>query len=148
MPTVMGCYLPDDLWYDIDNHVWYRPLADGSVEVGPTQVGVAMAKLIVAVTPKRSDRRLESGQAAAVVESGKIVAAAKVSIAGFVVASNEELMERPALIVDDPYGRGWFVRLRPDDWEAAQTRLIPGDRVAGPYAERMRQEAFKGCGQE
>jgi glycine cleavage system H protein len=26
MPNVRGCHLPDDLLYDVDNHIWYREL--------------------------------------------------------------------------------------------------------------------------
>ena len=31
MPVVRGCFLPDALLYDVENQLWYRPLADGLV---------------------------------------------------------------------------------------------------------------------
>ena len=31
MPVVRGCNLPDDLLYDVDNHIWFRDLGDGTV---------------------------------------------------------------------------------------------------------------------
>ena len=30
MPSVRGCNLPDDLLYDVDNHIWFRETGDGT----------------------------------------------------------------------------------------------------------------------
>ena len=43
MPTVRGCHLPDDLYYDVDNHIWFREQPDGTVKLGMTKVATAMA---------------------------------------------------------------------------------------------------------
>ena len=145
MPVVNGCLLPNDLYYDVDNQLWYRELDGGLVEVGITSVAVAMAGAVLAVTPKRSDRRLETGQACAVVESGKVVGSARVAFAGRVERSNEALMDRPAVINSDPYGAGWLVVMRPDNWAAARAALIRGVDVADPYRAKMEAEDFSGC---
>jgi glycine cleavage system H protein len=145
MPDVNGCPLPDDLYYDVDNQLWYREGEGGLVEVGITAVAAAMAGQVLAVTPKRAARRLEAGQACAVVESGKVVGSARVAFAGLVERSNEPLMDRPALINKDPYGAGWLVVMRPDDWAAAKSRLIAGAEVAEPYRAKMQAEGFEGC---
>jgi glycine cleavage system H protein len=146
MPVVRGCFLPDDLFYDVDNQLWYRPLADGLVEVGMTSVALAMAADLVAVTPRRSNRRIEAGQSCAVVETGKMVAAARIACSGHIERSNEALMATPQPVSDDPYGSGWLIALRPDDWPAARARLVPGSEVAKPYEAKMRREHFPGCG--
>ena len=44
MPDVRGCHLPDDLLYDVDNHIWFRELPDGTVKIGMTTVATAMAR--------------------------------------------------------------------------------------------------------
>lgn len=145
MPVVNGCFLPDDLFYDVENQLWYRELPEGLVEVGMTAVALAMAAALVAVTPKRSNRRIEAGQACAVVETGKMVSSARIALSGFVERSNEALMERPSLASSDPYGAGWLVAVRVDDWAAARSSLVPGTAVAEPYAAKMRREKFPGC---
>jgi len=145
MPVVNGCPLPDDLLYDVENQLWYRELGDGLVEVGITAVAVAMAGQVLAVTPKRAGRRIEAQQACAVVESGKVVGSARVACAGLVERSNEPLMERPSLLNSDPYGAGWLVVMRPDDWTGAKARLIRGTDVAEPYRAKMDAEDFPGC---
>jgi glycine cleavage system H protein len=48
MPDVRGCHLPDDLLYDVDNHIWYREQPDGNVKLGMTSVATAMAGKLVA----------------------------------------------------------------------------------------------------
>ena len=50
MPTVRGCNLPDDLLYDVENNIWYRENADGTVTLGMTAVAAAMAGQLVAFT--------------------------------------------------------------------------------------------------
>lgn len=148
MPIVNGCHLPDDLFYDVENQLWYRPLAGGRVAVGMTAVALAMAAALVAVTPKRAQRRIEAGEACAVVETGKLVAAARIGCAGFVERSNEALLQEPWRAAQDPYGEGWLIELRADDWAAAQAMLTPGSAVAEPYAAKMRREKFSGCGEQ
>jgi glycine cleavage system H protein len=148
MPVVNGCPLPDELLYDVDNQLWYRELGNGLVEVGITAVAAAMAGAVLAVTPKRAGRRLEAQQACAVVESGKVVGSARVAFGCLVERSNEPLMDRPSLINKEPYGAGWLVVVRPDDWAAARARLVPGAEVAGPYRAKMQAEDFPGCAPE
>ncbi|MBI1777062.1 MAG: glycine cleavage system protein H [Proteobacteria bacterium] len=145
MPVVNGCHLPDDLFYDVRNQLWYRELPDGSVEVGITAVASAMVGHIIAVTPKRPGRRLEAGQACAVVEAGKLIGAAKIAFAAEILASNEDLLDRPGPINTDPHGAGWLVRVKPEDWPSAKAALTPGPEVAEPYLRKMREEDFPGC---
>jgi glycine cleavage system H protein len=145
MPLVNGCLLPDDLLFDVENQLWYRELGDGLVEVGITAVAAAMAGRVLAVTPKRAGRRLAAQQACAVVESGKVVGSARVAFPGLVERSNESLMDRPSTINKDPYGAGWLVVMRPDDWVIARSTLIRGAEVAEPYRAKMAAEDFPGC---
>lgn len=145
MPVVRGCFLPDELLYDVENQLWYRRLADGLIEIGMTSVALAMAADLVAVTPKRPNRRIEGGQACAVVETGKMVSAARIACSGFVERSNEALLAEPQLVSSDPYGDGWLIVLRPDDWPAAEAKLVSGSEVAKPYEAKMRRERFPGC---
>lgn len=57
MPDVRGCHLPDDLLYDVENHIWFKEVEDGNVRLGMTIIATAMAGALVACTPKRSAAR-------------------------------------------------------------------------------------------
>ena len=146
MPIVKGCLLPDELLYDVENQLWYRALADGLVEIGITAAAAGMVGHIIAATPKRGGRRLGAGEACAVIEAGKLIGAAKIAFASEIVAANEALLDDPRPLNRDPYGTGWLVRVRPEDWENAQARLVPGTEVAEPYLRKMEKEDFEGCG--
>jgi glycine cleavage system H protein len=144
MATARGCAVPDDRLYEPENMLWYRRRADGLVEVGITQVAVAMARKVIAITPKRAGRPIEAGQAVAVVESGKLVASARTPFAAYVVDSNEDLLDRPNQVNLDPYGT-WVVVLRFDDWESVRARLLSHEAAAAAFEARMAEENFKGC---
>lgn len=145
MPTVKGCNLPEDLLYDVGNHIWFKELGDGTVRVGMTAVATAMAGKLVAYTPKGVGKDVKPGKSCATVESGKWVGPAKVAAGGTVVQTNDALSANPSLANADPYGEGWLIILKPDDWDGVRATLVPGGAVAGPYEEKMNADGFAGC---
>jgi glycine cleavage system H protein len=147
MASVKGCELPDELLYDVENMLWYRALPDGCYRVGGTMVAVGMAGSIAAATPKRAGRHVEPGQACAVIESGKLVSAAKVAFAGDIIESNEDLMENPLWLERDMYGKGWLVVLKPDDPLAARRALLTAAEAVPLFRDLMAREKFDGCGE-
>jgi glycine cleavage system H protein len=145
MPNVKGCNLPDDLLYDVENHIWFKELGDGTVKVGMTTVATAMAGKLVAFTPKAVGKEVKAGKSCATVESGKWVGPAKVAAAGQVVSVNEALVANPSMANSDPYGEGWLIVLKPDAWDSVKPSLVPGAQVAGPYEAKMTADGFAGC---
>jgi glycine cleavage system H protein len=144
MPTVRGCNLPDDLLYDVDNHIWLKELPDGNVKLGMTTIATAMAGQLVAFTPKKVGRKVDAGKSCATVESGKWVGPAKSAAGGEVVEVNEDLVAKQGLANEDPYAAGWMV-IKPDDWPAAKGTLTPGPQVAPKYEAKMDADGFSGC---
>jgi glycine cleavage system H protein len=145
MATVKGCNLPDDLLYDVENHIWFKELGDGNVRVGMTAVATAMAGKLVAFTPKGVGKEVKAGKSCATVESGKWVGPAKVAAAGSVVAINDTLVATPSIANADPYGEGWLIILKPEDWDSVKGGLVAGSHVAGPYEAKMTADGFAGC---
>lgn len=145
MATVRGCNLPDDLLYDVENNIWYRENADGTVTLGMTAVAAAMAGQLVAFTAKKAGRSVDAGKSCATVESGKWVGPAKIAFAAEVVEVNDALAATPKLANSDPYGEGWMAKVRPKDWAAAKPSLVLGSAVAGPYEAKMTADNFAGC---
>ena len=110
-----------------------------------TTVATAMAGQLVAFTPKKAGRSVEAGKSCATVESGKWVGPAKSAVAGSVAAVNEELAAKPSLANEDPYGAGWLVVLKPDNWAQVKPTLTPGAQVAAKYEAKMAADGFAGC---
>lgn len=146
MVDVRGCHLPDDLLYDVENNIWYQDQGDGTVKVGMTAVAVAMAGQLVAFTPKRVGREVKPGKSCATIESGKWVGPAKLMTGGEIVQVNEDLTGKPDIVNADPYGAGWFIVIRPHNWEGSKGELVAGADIAGPYEAKMDADGFDGCG--
>ena len=145
MAHVRGCNLPDGLLYDVENHIWYQEQPDGNVKLGMTTVATAMAGQLVAYTPKKAGRSVDAGKSCATIESGKWVGPAKSAAAGTVVAVNEALAAKPSIANEDPYGAGWLVLLKPNDWASVKGSLTPGTQVAAKYEAKMAADGFAGC---
>ena len=145
MPVVRGCDLPDDLLYDVANNLWYRDNGDDTFTVGMTMIATGMAGQLVAFTAKKAGKTIAEGKSCATVESGKWVGPAKLGFEAEIIESNEELAGSPALANSDTYGKGWMVKVRPADMNAAKSVLTPGTEVAGPYEAKMAADEFAGC---
>ncbi len=145
MPVVRGCNLPDELLYDVENHIWFQEQGDGTVKIGMTAVATAMAGKLVAFTPKRAGRAVKAGKSCGTLESGKWVGPAKSAAGGEIVAVNDELVNNPSVANDDPYDAGWLVILRPDEWESVAGALVVGGDVTAAYEAKMDSDGFAGC---
>lgn len=146
MANVRGCDLPDDLLYDVENHIWFTEVGDGTVKMGMTTVATALAGQLVAFTPKKVGREVKAGKSCGTVESGKWVGPAKSAAGGEVIEVNTALVEKPDMANSDPYGAGWMVILKPDDWASVKPTLTPGTAVNAPYEAKMDADGFAGCG--
>ena len=144
MPVVRGCHLPDDLLYDVENHIWFQEVGDGNVKLGMTMVATAMAGQLVAFTPKKVGRSVKAGRSCATVESGKWVGPAKSAAGGEVVEVNSELQDTPSKANDDPYTH-WMVVIKPEDWDSVKSGLKIGSDVEADYEAKMESEGFAGC---
>ena len=135
MAEINGCDLPEDLYYLVEKHVWARPEPDGTIRVGLTDVAQGLAKTFLSARPKAVGRALKQAQSAGTVESGKFVGPVPAPVSGEIIAVNEALVTRPSLINDDPYGAGWFLILRPADWEGERAGLAWGPEGLEKYRE-------------
>jgi hypothetical protein len=50
-------------------------------------------------------------------------------IEGEVIEVNQEVVKNPALLRDDPYGRGWLMTVNVPDEESTERNLIPESLV-------------------
>ena len=145
MASVKNCNLPDDLYYNVENNVWARKEADGTVTIGMTAYACALAGEVVAYTPKKVGRSVELNKSAATIESGKWVGPVKTPVAGEVVAINDAVSANPKSINAAPYGNGWLVKLKPSNWEGDAASLVTGAAVASAFEAKMTADGFSGC---
>ena len=105
---------PDNLYYAA-THEWARLEPDGSVTVGITEhAQQALGDVMYVELPTVGAVVLAAGFTG-IVESVKAASDIYAPIAGTVLAVNEALADTPEQINEDPYGAGWFYRLRPEE---------------------------------
>ncbi len=121
-----GCVVPDDLVYDVDLHVWVR-FEGGDAVIGMTDVAQTMGGRMVQITWKPTGKEVKRGRSVAIVESAKWVGPFPTPLTGELLAVNEEAFARDVAIANrDPYGAGWFARIRPTNLEEERTSLVDG----------------------
>lgn len=145
MATVRGCNLPDDLYYNVENNVWARKEADGTITVGMTAYACSLAGEIVSYTPKKVGKEIEQNKSVSTVESGKWVGPVKAPVTGEVTATNEAVAAKPGTINADPYGAGWMVKMKPANWDGESASLVTGAAVSSAFEAKMAADGFGGC---
>jgi len=122
--------IPEHLRYTKE-HEWVR--MDGDLAtVGITDHAQEALGDVVYVELPEPGRRLEAGEAFAVVESVKAASDVYAPVAGEVVEVNEALAEHPEWLNTDPYGKGWIVKIRAS---GASVELLDADAYATYIAE-------------
>lgn len=104
---------PDDLRYT-ESDEWVRR-EDGALVSGITSFAAEQLGDVVYLQLPEMDKHFAKGDSFGVIESVKAVSDLYCPIAGQITAVNEELDQNPGLVNEDPYGRGWIVKLLPDD---------------------------------
>jgi len=145
MAQVRGCNIPEDRFYWPEKHAWARLEEDGTVTIGITDVAQHMAKGIINATPKDVGRTVQKGKSAGTLESGKWVGPVTSPITGEIVVINEAAKAKPALINEDPYGEGWFVKVKPADWVGESASLVTGEMGVAAYQKFLEEQGIQ-CG--
>jgi glycine cleavage system H protein len=104
---------PDTLRYSGD-HEWAKSEGD-LVEVGLNDYAQDQLGDVVFVELPEKGRIFSANDVFATVESVKAVSECFIPIGGEVVEVNSALEDSPETVNKDPYGSGWFVRVKPAD---------------------------------
>ncbi len=118
---------PSELRYTED-HEWLRPEGK-SGRIGITDFAQDQLGDVVFVELPEVGRQVKKGEAFGVVESVKSVSDVFAPISGKVLAVNQDLVDKPELVNQDPYGQGWIVEL-----EIADDAEVQGLLDAQAYA--------------
>lgn len=103
-----------DLLYT-KNHCWVRN-ENGEIVVGITDYAQEqLSDLTFIEFLTGVGDRIEADSEIVTLESVKSVNEVYAPVSGEVLAVNEELVMQPEVINADPYGKGWLLRIRPDD---------------------------------
>jgi glycine cleavage system H protein len=124
--------IPADLKY-AKSHEWLR-VAGGEAAVGITDHAQHELTDIVFVELPEAGRKVKAGEACAVVESVKTAGDIYSPVSGEVLEVNPSVVADPSLANNDPYGKGWFFKIKLSDPAEAASLLSPeqyGAQIGG-----------------
>jgi len=106
----MSSKVPAELRY-AKSHEWVRVTGDTAV-VGITDHAQHELTDVVFVELPAVGRQVKAGEACAVVESVKTASDIYSPVSGAVLEANQAIVGNPGLVNTDPYGAGWFFKLK------------------------------------
>lgn len=121
--TDMSSKVPADLRY-AKSHEWVR-VEGGVATVGITDHAQHELTDVVFVELPAAGRKVSAGETCAVVESVKTASDIYSPVSGEVIEINERLSGTPSLVNDQPYGDGWFYKVRLSQTAEVDSLLSP-----------------------
>jgi glycine cleavage system H protein len=125
---------PEELLY-AETHEWVRN-EENQVTIGLTDYAQSQLKDIVYVDIPEAGSAFKKGDSIGVVESVKTVADIYAPVAGKVINGNFTLKDHPEFVNQDPYGKGWLVKMEIQDKEELKG-LLSSKAYQGSLPEEL-----------
>lgn len=128
--------LPDDLYYQTEDHLWVRVEAN-LARIGLDDVALASAQVVTHLRLKPPGRPIPQGRPFGTMEAGKYVGPLRLPVSGKVIEINQDLLDNPSLapLSSDPYNAGWLALVEPDNLQGDLVNLAHGAAVQ-PWLEK------------
>ena len=114
--------VPENLYYTKE-HEWLKVEGD-TVIMGITDYAQKSLHEIVFVDLPEVGRKVKQMESIGTVESVKAVSEIYTPISGEIIEVNTELSEKPELVNQDPYGKGWIAKIQPENLEKELKNLM------------------------
>lgn len=105
---------PEELKYTKE-HEWLRDNGDGTATVGITDFAQGELGDIVFVELEEAGETYDQDEVFGTIEAVKTVSDLYMPVSGEVVELNEALADDPETVNDDPYGKGWLIKIKLSD---------------------------------
>ncbi len=132
--------IPSDLRY-ARTHEWVRASGD-TATVGITDHAQHELTDVVFVELPAVGGLVKAGEACAVVESVKTASDIYSPVSGQIVEVNQAAVDNPALVNSEPYGSGWFYKIKLSN-PAELNNLLANRARAGLGANRNKHNRFR-----
>ena len=125
---IAGFLAPDDLRYHA-GHAWLQRERSNIARTGADEFAAALAGDISQIELPKPGQWVRQGQKAFTLHRNGETTAMVSPIEGEVIEVNMEVVKNPALLREDPYGRGWLMTVNVPDEETTTRNLIPKNLV-------------------
>ena len=125
----MAFEYPEDLQYT-DTHEYVRvDDEDDIVTVGITAFAIdQLGDVVFLELPDLGDN-VEVGEKFGTIESVKAVEELKSPVDGEVIERNDQLLDAPEQIGDDPYGDGWLIKVKADSMDSVDDTMTADEYI-------------------
>lgn len=134
---VAGYQLPEEMRYH-PGHVWVRQLGADTVAIGMDDFARRLLGTAKGMALPSAGDHIAAGQPAFRVMTDAGDADLVAPLSGEVLEVNPRLDHQPSLATDEPYGRGWLVKMRTRDLSSGLRNLMGGS-LARRWMEDARE---------
>jgi len=113
---------PNDLYYHKE-HCWARVEGD-IIVVGLTDFTQKMAGIIKRIATLEEDDEVNQDKPFGTMSSGKWTGKLYSPISGEITEVNEDVSDNPKLCNEDPYGKGWIIKVSPNNKDTELSKLM------------------------
>ncbi len=118
---------PEELKYSKE-HIWLR-IEGGRAVVGITDFAQEALGDIAAIELPGEGDQVEQEDSMGSIEARKTVAELYAPVTATVIAVNDEVLDNPGLLNDDPYDGGWLLELEIADPDELKSLMSADDYV-------------------
>ena len=120
---------PSELKY-ARTHEWVKIEGDLVITGITDHAQDELGDLVYVETPEVGSQ-VTAGEQAGVVESVKTASDIHAPVSGIVVEVNTALEDDPDFVNDEPYGKGWIYKIKPNNLDDVNALLSSADYEAG-----------------
>ncbi|WP_436463272.1 glycine cleavage system protein GcvH [Acinetobacter seifertii] len=120
---------PSELKY-ARTHEWVKIEGDLVITGITDHAQDELGDLVYVETPEVGSK-VTAGEQAGVVESVKTASDIHAPVSGIVVEVNTDLEDDPDFVNEDPYGKGWIYKIKPDNMADVEKLLTNVEYEAG-----------------
>jgi glycine cleavage system H protein len=134
---LLSVRLPNDRLYN-RSHVWVQDDSASTATIGVDHIGAYFLQPIVSVVLPQTPSRIEYKSPCTwlVLREGTI--ALRSGVAGIATEANNNLLEHPYLLLDDPYNAGWLLHVKKSDSKEPRSELLTADDFTPMFHEEVR----------
>jgi glycine cleavage system H lipoate-binding protein len=117
--------VPDDVLLH-PGHGWARVESPGVVVAGLDQFAQQLVGPIESIQVPWPGDSIQQGERGWSLKADSKSVDMLAPVSGRVLAVNDEVRRNPALLAEDPYGRGWLVKVQSPSFETCRRHLLRG----------------------
>ena len=123
-----------DLYYDPVHHFWMDVTGNKAV-IGMSPLVQETNGSFVAIQMGRTGTSFRKNESIGSVEAEKHVGPLKAPVSGKILVVNENVIENPRLINEDPYGEGWLMEIELTHAAVEIAGLVSGEEKVMEWFE-------------